>query len=167
MMITTTQGDTPKKRRVDQPGVNKKGKARAGSGDYEADDFIVEDEPSDAEEGAAPRVLISKPANQIFLIRSTVTLKIKRAADGRNPRANVNVDSTDVDIESEEMDVSEAGDKPETGAKPGSRAPVASALDDDDALPQASRKPGKKRIIMDDDDEMNFAVKIAGYAPGW
>jgi len=49
--------------------------------------------------------------------------------------------------------VSESGDKAETAAKPGSRVPTAPTLDDDDALPQASRKPGKKRIIIEDDED--------------
>ena len=148
-----TMGDTPKKHREDRLGVNKKGKARAGAGDYEADGFIVEDEPSDAEEGAVASRAHLEAGEPDLLDKIDRDIEDQARRRRKEPPGNGDAESPDVDIESEEMDMSEAGDKPETSAKSGSRAPAASALDDDDALPQASRKPGKKRIIMEDDDD--------------
>jgi len=146
-------GDSPKKRRVDGLGVNKKGKARAGAGDYEADDFIVEDEPSDAEEGGTASRAHLETGEQDLLDKIDRDIEDQARRRRKEPPGNVNDEAADVDVESEEMDVSESGDKAETAAKPGSRVPTAPALDDDDALPQANRKPGKKRIIIEDDED--------------
>lgn len=140
---------SPKKRRIDRLGVNKKGKARADAGDYEADDFIVEDEPSDAEEGGTVsrgHLEASEPDLLDKIDRDIEDLARRRR---KEPLGNDDAASPDVDIESEGMDMS---DNPETNAKPGSRAPATSPPNVD-TVPQANRKPGKKRIIIEDDDE--------------
>jgi RNA polymerase-associated protein LEO1 len=147
------EGGSPKKRRIDRLGVNKKGKARAGTGDYEADDFIVEDEPSDAEEGGTVSRAHPEASEPDLLDKIDRDIEDQTRRRRKEPLGDDDIESQDIDVESEGMDMSEPGDNPETVAKPGSRAPATSALNDDDAVPQANRKPKKRIIIEDDDDE--------------
>lgn len=137
---------SPKKRRtVTTP--SKKGKDKDPAGDYEADDFVVEDEPSDVEEESSRRARRDTEPDLLDKIDRDIEDQTRR----RRKEA-AGVESGDVDVESEGMDMSESGDDGDGGSRPATRA--AAALDDDDDVPQVTRKPGqKKRIILEDDDD--------------
>lgn len=139
----------PKKSKIPVPGAG---------GDYEADDFVVED-PSEEEEEEedSARKAPAEDEEEDDLEKLDRQIEAQEAHSRKKSGANEEGDVNVEDPESEGMDMSDAEGSSRTQAKAARTVAVPVGLDDDDedgaGAAQASRKPGKKRIILEEDDD--------------
>lgn len=156
---------SPRKRKPSQSKLKEKNPATGG--DYQADDFLVEDTPSEAEDEDGEGSRRRKRSNRVEEdgeepdlldkidrdIEEQARKKRKETSGGAAARPLTIVD--DDDLESEGMDISDSERKPAktNSAGAGSTLLAEDRDDEDDGIPQTSRKPGKKRIIIEDDED--------------